>query len=85
VLHQLGRDDEARKSAEQGLRLRRCRGQANAERFLLYLKEDTRYSKERAQQAATTACEGGDASACARILPELDRTCGEGQARSCTT
>jgi TPR repeat protein len=84
VLHQLGRDDEARQSAEQGLRLSDdAADKANAERFLLYLKEDTRYSKERAQQQATTACEGGDASACARILPELDRTCGEGQARSC--
>jgi len=84
VLHQLGRDDDARKSAEQALRLADDDAdRSNGERFLLYLKEDTRYSKERAQQSATNACEAGDAAACARILPDLDRACAEGQARTC--
>jgi Flp pilus assembly protein TadD len=85
VLHQLGRDDEARKSAEQGLLLADNDGErSNAERFLLYLKEDVRYAEERAQHNASTACEAGDAAACVKILPDLDRACSEGQARTCT-
>jgi Flp pilus assembly protein TadD len=84
VLHKLGRDDEARKSAELGLQLADDDDErSSAERFLLFLEQDARYAQERARRDATTACEGGDAAACARILPELDRACGEKQARTC--
>jgi Tfp pilus assembly protein PilF len=88
VLHDLGRDDEARKSAELGLQLADDDAdRSNAERFLLFLKEDVRYARERAKQEElqkqTDACEGGDAAACAQILPDLERSCGEKQARNC--
>jgi Flp pilus assembly protein TadD len=88
VLHQLGRNEEARKSAELGLRLADDDTErSNAERFLLFLKEDVRYVQERAQretsQKQTNACEGGDGAACAQILPDLERACGERQARAC--
>jgi TPR repeat protein len=88
VLHQLGRTDEARKSAELGLQLADDdAARSNAERFLLFLGEETRYAQERARREAsqkqTSACEGGDAAACAQILPDLDRACGEKEARAC--
>jgi hypothetical protein len=88
MLHQLGQVDEARKSAELGLQL--ADGDAdrsNAERFLLFLSEEARYAQERARQETsrkqTSACEGGDAAACAQILPDLERSCGERQPSAC--
>jgi Flp pilus assembly protein TadD len=88
VLNQLGRVDEARKSAELGLQLANNDGErSNAERFLLFLNEERRYAQERARQEAsrkqTSACEGGDGAACAQILPDLERACGEKQASTC--
>jgi Flp pilus assembly protein TadD len=88
VLHELGRDDEARKSAELGMQLATNNAaRSNAERFLLFLKEEVRYAQERTRQEAFQqqiyACEGGDAEACAQILPDLEQDCGEQQARVC--
>ncbi len=88
VLHQLGREDEARKSAELGLQLAQDDTErSNAERFLQFLKEDSRARQERAQretaQKQTDACQGGDAAACAQILPRLERDCAAQQADSC--
>lgn len=89
VLSRLGRGDEARKSAELGLQLAENDSQrSSAERFLLFLTETTRYSQERAQrettQKQTSACEAGDAAACAQILPDLERDCGESQPGACS-
>jgi TPR repeat protein len=88
VLHHLGRDDEAMKLAELGLQLADDDAErSNAERFLLFLKQDVGYAQERARHEAfqeqTRACEGGDSAACAQILPEVERECGEMQARAC--
>ena len=88
ALNKLGRDDEARKSAELGLQLAdNDHDRSNAERFLLFLTESTRYAEERAQremsQKQTSACQAGDAAACTQILPDLDRACGEKQAGAC--
>jgi hypothetical protein len=89
ALNALGQGDEARKVAELGLRLADDDGdRSNAERFLLFLKESTRYERERAQhetsQKQTSACQAGDAAACAQILPDLERACGEKQAGACS-
>jgi Flp pilus assembly protein TadD len=88
VLHKLGRVDEARKSAELGLQLADDDAErSNAERFLMFLNEEARYAQDRARQEAswkqTNACEGGDAAACAQILPAQERACREGAARAC--
>jgi TPR repeat protein len=88
ALGKLGRNDEARKAAETGLSLAdNDEERSSAERFLLFLKESTQYAQERAQreasQKATSACQAGDAAACARILPELERACGEKESASC--
>jgi TPR repeat protein len=88
VLHQLGQVDEARRSAELGLQLADDDTErSNAERFLLFLSEEGRYAQERTRQETsrkqTSACEGGDAAACAQILPDLERACGEKQPSAC--
>jgi hypothetical protein len=84
----LGRRDEARKAAELGLQLAdNDNDRSNAERFLLFQKESTRYAQERSQretsQKQTSACQAGDADACAQILPDLERACGESQPGPC--
>jgi len=88
AFNKLGHGDEARKSAELGLQLAdNDNDRSNAERFLLFLAESTRYAQERAQretsQKQTSACQAGDAAACAQILPDLERACGENQAGAC--
>jgi TPR repeat protein len=88
ALDKLGHPDEARKSAELGLQLADDEAaRSNAERFLSFLAERTRYADERARhetaQKQTNACEAGDAAACAQILPDLERSCGEKQAGAC--
>ena len=53
----------------------------------MFLNEEARYAQDRARQETsrkqTSACEGGDAAACAQILPDQERACGEGAARAC--
>jgi hypothetical protein len=88
ALAKVGRADEARKSAELGLRLAQGDSErSNAERFLLYLDETSRYARERTQREAlekkTSACQGGDAAACAEILPDFERSCGQNDAGAC--
>jgi TPR repeat protein len=88
VLFQLGRPEEARASAEAGLRLAQDESErSNAERYLLFLGESARFAKERARheetEKLTDACQNGDAAACERILPDLERACGEGRASNC--
>jgi TPR repeat protein len=88
VLHALGRDEEALKSAERGLQLADDASERSyAERFLQYMKEDARYTQERAQrqssQKLADACQMGDGAACAQWLPELERACGQKQAGAC--
>ena len=88
ALDKLGRADEARKSAELGLRLAdNDNERSSAERFLLFQTESRRYAQERTQretsQKQTSACQAGDAAACAEILPDLERACGENQAGAC--
>ena len=87
AVNKLGRPDEARKSAEQGLQLTdNASERSNAERFVMFLAESTRYAQERVQretsQKQTSACEAGDASACTEILPGLERSCDAEQART---
>ena len=85
VLLNLGRVDEARQSAEAGLRLAQDEGErSHAEQFRLFLDETTRYAKERARQKLTDACQNGNASACEQVLPELERGCSEGLASTCS-
>jgi TPR repeat protein len=88
ALHKLGRNDEARKSAELGRAL--ADGDAdrsNAERFLLYLADVARYAQAHEQRESsrkqTDLCQGGDRAACAQILPDLERQCGEKQPGAC--
>lgn len=88
VLQALGRTEDARKAAELGMKLAENDGErSNAERFLLFLDEQGRYARERSQhetsQKQQRACEGGDAAACAAILPDLDRACTDGQVSTC--
>jgi TPR repeat protein len=88
VLFQLGRPEEARTSAELGLRLARDENErSNAERYLLFLGESARFAQERTRheetEKLTDACQNGDAAACERILPDLERACGEGRASAC--
>ena len=88
VLHKLGRGDEARRSAELGLQLAENDAErSNAERFLLFLKEEARYSRDRERQETsqkqTNACESGDAAACAQVLPDLEKACGEKKVSAC--
>ena len=89
ALNKLGRSDEARKSAELGLQLAdNDNERSNAERFVMFLKESARYAQERAQREAsekqTSACQTGDAAACAEILPGLERACDDKQAGACS-
>jgi TPR repeat protein len=89
ALDKLGRADEARQSAELGLQLAdNDIERSNAERFVLFLKESTRYAQERAQRETsekqTSACQAGDAAACAAILPGLERACADKQAGACS-
>jgi TPR repeat protein len=89
VLHSLGRDDDAQKSAELGLQLANDSSErSNAERFLLFLQENLRYAQERKQretsQKLTDACQTGEATACAQILPELEKGCEAKQAGACS-
>lgn len=88
ALQNLGRVDDARASAETGLRLAEDDSErSNAERLVLFLNESARYAQERAQhetsQKQTSACQAGDAAACAAILPDLERTCGQNEAQAC--
>jgi len=88
ALQALGRTDEARRSAELGLQLAdNDADRSNAERLVLYLDETSRYAQQRAQRETsrrqTSACQGGDAAACAQILPDLERGCGQGEAGAC--
>lgn len=88
VLHKLGRAEEARKAAELGLQLARDDGQrSNAERFLSFLSESSRYEQERTRRAQSaeqaSACGAGDAGACAQIIHELERGCAAGDKSAC--
>jgi len=88
ALHDVGQDEEAKRSVELGLQLADSDAErSNAERFLLYLEQDLRYTQERASREAfqkqTQTCEAGDSAACAQVVPELEKQCGEGQARVC--
>jgi TPR repeat protein len=88
ALQTLGRTDEARKSAELGLQLAEDDAdRSNAERFVLFLDETSHYAQERAKHAMsqkqTSACQGGDSAACAQILPDLERACGQNEAPTC--
>ncbi len=88
VYHRLGDDASARKAARRALDLADNESdESNARRFLAFLDEDASNRKrEAAQEAARsrdTACQGGDAAACAELLPELERACAEGGANAC--
>ncbi len=87
ALQKLGRIDEARKSGELGLQLaENDADRSNAERFLLYLNESSRYAQERARLEASqkeAACQNGDSAACVLILPDLERACSQSEARAC--
>jgi TPR repeat protein len=89
ALSKLGQGDEAKKAAELGLKLADDEDdRSNAERFLQFLKDSTRYEQDRARHEASqkqgSACQAGDPAACAQILPEMERACGEKQASSCS-
>ncbi len=88
ALQKLGRTDEAQKAAELGLRLAdNDETRAYAERFLLYLKEVSRYEQDRAKnetlQKQTSACQQGDRAACTDLLPELEKSCAGKTASAC--
>ncbi|MFN8095178.1 MAG: hypothetical protein U0599_23695 [Vicinamibacteria bacterium] len=89
ALHGLGRDDEAGQAVDAGLRLAETDAErSNAERFKLYLAQSTRYERERAQQAEeqkrASACQGGDAAACAAMVPGLEQQCAAQHADACS-
>jgi TPR repeat protein len=89
ALNKLGQGEEAQKAAELGLKLADNEGdRSSAERFLQFLKDSSRYEQERAQHEASerqaSACQAGDPAACTQILPDLERTCGEKRASSCS-
>lgn len=88
VLHKLGQDDAARATAQRGLQLATDEAdKSNAESFLTYLDRETQFRRQRIAsqetQARFTACRNGEGAACAQLLPELERGCGEGQANAC--
>lgn len=84
VLLKLNRNEDARKLAELGLQLAdNDADRSNAERFLLYLKQVVQYDDERAKHEAANACQDGDASACTRILPDLERSCAAKDVGAC--
>jgi tetratricopeptide (TPR) repeat protein len=87
ALQTVGRNDEARESAEVGLQLaENDADRSNAERFVLYLNETSRYAQERAlfeTSQKQAACQNGDSAACAQILPDLERACGQNEASAC--
>ena len=91
VLNQLGRTEEARAAAKQGLQLAGDDAErSNAERFQLFLEESTRYARARSEREGqdqreklTVSCQDGDAAACAQVLPDLQRSCDEGRASTC--
>jgi tetratricopeptide (TPR) repeat protein len=88
ALHKRGRNEEARKAAELGLQLADDdQDRSNAERFLLYLGDVARYADEHARQESARkqrdACQGGDRAACAELLPDLERSCGNDEPGAC--
>jgi TPR repeat protein len=88
VLQKLGQDDAERAAARQGLQLATDDAdRSNAESFLTYLDRETQFRRQRAanqeSQARFTACRNGEGAACAQLVPELERGCGEGQANAC--
>jgi len=89
ALHALGRDDEAQRAVDAGLRLAETDAErSNAERFKLYLAQTMRYDRERAQQEEAqkraSACQGGDGAACAAMVPGLDERCAAKEADACS-
>jgi TPR repeat protein len=87
ALHGLARSEEARKEADRGLKLAEDEAErSNAERFIRFLDESSRYEEGRARLEAAriqTACRNGDAAACAEALPGLEEACGKSDARAC--
>jgi hypothetical protein len=88
VLHKLGEDGPARTSAQRGLELADDDQQkSNARSFLTLLDQEAENQRQRdanqATQSRYTACRNGDGAACAQLLPDLERWCGEGQANAC--
>jgi TPR repeat protein len=87
ALQKLGRIDKARRSGELGLQLaENDADRSNAERFLLFLDESTRFAQGRAQLEASRKqadCQNGDSAACNQILPDLESACGQDEARAC--
>jgi TPR repeat protein len=87
ALNQVGRTDEARKSADLALKLAENDAErSDIQRFVLFLDESSRYAQSREQRETLqkqAACEGGDNAACAQILPVLERSCGQGDAKAC--
>ncbi len=84
VLLSLDRSDEAREAGRLGLQLAEDAGaRANAEQFLSFLEQQLRYVKAKAEIDAKNACQGGDAAACARIMPDLERSCAARDIESC--
>jgi TPR repeat protein len=88
VLHRLGDDTAARKAGERALDLAdNDYERSNARSFLSFLVQD---ASNRKRQAANEAmhkrdaqCQGGDAAACAELLPDLEHACSEGEPGAC--
>ena len=88
VLHKLGQDDAARATAQRGLQLATDDAdKSNVESFLTYLDRETQFRRQRAANQETqgrfSACRNGEGAACAQLVPELERGCGDGQANAC--
>lgn len=85
TLHKLGRAGDARAAAQRGLQLANSASEREqAQRLLTFLAEDEafqqRHAAQQARQEKAQACTGGDAAACASLLPELERSCEQGSA-----
>jgi TPR repeat protein len=89
VYHRIGDEASARKAAGRALELAdQGYEQSNARSFLAFLDQESSFRKQQAAHEATrardTACQGGDAAACAELLPGLERSCSEGHANACS-
>lgn len=86
VLWALPKRDEALAEAERGLALARTdRQRASAREMVEFLRKAPARTTSSGTDTAglMTACMGGDASACVKLAPEMERACGGGDARAC--
>jgi tetratricopeptide (TPR) repeat protein len=84
ALHAVGRDAEARESAELGLQLAGSERQAaSARRFLEYLERAAAHEQARQREELARVCSSGDSAACVEVRPQLESACGQGDGHAC--